>query len=337
MLQPNFRGSTGYGKKFLNAGNKQWGDLMQDDLTWGVKYLVAQGIADPKRVGILGGSYGGYATLAGLAFTPDVYAAGVSIVGPSNIITLLDSIPPYWEAIRTVFNERLGNPGTPEGRKQLERQSPINSAHKITTPLLVLQGANDPRVKQAESDQIVIALRDRGFPIEYIVAPDEGHGFARPVNNMAGFATIEAFLAKHLGGRAQTSMTPEVATRLKEITVDPKTVVLAKKVDTAAVGTPETGGRSGVIDGQLQGDDRGQRPDHPARRHQHHQGGERRVGRVGNRQDADGRHGGHDDAREGHAHPEEACGLAGPGEHRPRLRGQQGQRDDDDERPGQAD
>ena len=239
VLQPNFRGSTGYGKKFLNAGNKQWGDLMQDDLTWGVKYLVAQGIADPKRVGILGGSYGGYATLAGLAFTPDVYAAGVSIVGPSNIITLLDSIPPYWEAIRTVFNERLGNPGTPEGRKLLERQSPINSAHKITTPLLVLQGANDPRVKQAESDQIVIALRDRGFPIEYIVAPDEGHGFARPVNNMAGFATIEAFLAKHLGGRAQTSMTPEVATRLKEITVDPKTVVLAKKVDTAAVGTPK--------------------------------------------------------------------------------------------------
>ena len=239
VLQPNFRGSTGYGKKFLNAGNKQWGDLMQQDLTWGVKYLVAQGIADPKRVGILGGSYGGYAALAGLAFTPDVYAAGVSIVGPSNIITLLDSIPPYWEAIRTIFNERLGNPGTPEGRKQLERQSPINSAGKITKPLLVLQGANDPRVKQAESDQIVIALRDRGFAVEYIVAPDEGHGFARPVNNMAGFATIEKFLAKHLGGRFQESMTPEVATRLKEITVDPKTVVLTKKVDTASVGTPK--------------------------------------------------------------------------------------------------
>ena len=239
VLQPNFRGSTGYGKKFLNAGNRQWGDLMQDDITWGVKYLVAQGIADPKRVGIMGGSYGGYATLAGLAFTPDVYAAGVSIVGPSNIITLLDSIPPYWEAVRTVFNERLGNPNTPEGRKQLERQSPINSATKITTPLLVLQGANDPRVKQAESDQIVIALRDRGFPVEYIVAPDEGHGFARPVNNMAGFATIETFLAKHLGGRAQTTMTPEVGTRLREITVDPKTVVLTKKVDTAAVGTPK--------------------------------------------------------------------------------------------------
>ncbi len=239
VLQPNFRGSTGYGKKFLNAGNKQWGDLMQDDLTWGVKYLVAKGIADPKRVGILGGSYGGYATLAGLAFTPDVYAAGVSIVGPSNIITLLDSIPPYWEAVRTVFNERLGNPTTPEGRKQLERQSPINSASKITTPLLVLQGANDPRVKQAESDQIVIALRDRGFPVEYIVAPDEGHGFARPVNNMAGFATIEKFLARHLGGRFQESMSPEVGKRLTEITVDPKTVVLTKKTDTASVGTPK--------------------------------------------------------------------------------------------------
>jgi dipeptidyl aminopeptidase/acylaminoacyl peptidase len=239
VLQPNFRASTGYGKKFLNAGNKQWGDLMQDDLTWGVKYLVAQGIADPKRVGILGGSYGGYATLAGVAFTPDVYAAGVSIVGPSNIITLLDSIPPYWEAIRTVFNERMGNPSNPEDRKRLERQSPLNSADKIKTPLLVLQGANDPRVKQHESDQIVVALRDRGFPVEYIVAPDEGHGFARPVNNMAGFAATEKFLAKHLGGRAQESMTPEVATRLKEITVDPKTVTLKKPVDTASVGTPK--------------------------------------------------------------------------------------------------
>ena len=239
VLQPNFRGSTGFGKKFVNAGNKQWGDLMQDDLTWGVKYLVAQGIADPKRVGILGGSYGGYATLAGLAFTPDLYAAGVSIVGPSNIITLLESIPPYWEAVRTIFHERMGNPSTPEGRTQLERQSPLNSADKITTPLLVLQGANDPRVKQAESDQIVVALRDRGFPVEYIVAPDEGHGFARPVNNMAGFAATEKFLAKHLGGRFQESMTPEVAARLKEITVDPKTVKLAGKVDTAAVTAPK--------------------------------------------------------------------------------------------------
>jgi dipeptidyl aminopeptidase/acylaminoacyl peptidase len=239
VLQPNFRGSTGLGKKFLNAGNKQWGDRMQDDITWGVKYLVAQGVADPKRVGIMGGSYGGYATLAGLAFTPDVYAAGVSIVGPSNIITLLDSIPPYWEAVRTVFHERIGNPKTPEGRAQLERQSPLNSAGKIKTPLMVLQGANDPRVKQAESDQIVIALRDRGFPVEYLVMPDEGHGFARPVNSMAGFAAAEKFLARHLKGRFQESMTPEVATRLKEVTVDPAAVKLTRAVDPAAVGAPK--------------------------------------------------------------------------------------------------
>jgi len=238
VLQPNFRGSTGYGKKFLNAGNKQWGDRMQDDLTWGVKHLVAQGIADPKRVGIMGGSYGGYATLAGVTFTPDLYAAAVSIVGPSNLITLLDPIPPYWEAGRIIFYERMGNPKDPEGKKQLERQSPLNSASKIHTPLLVAQGANDPRVKKAESEQIVIALRDRGFPVEYILAPDEGHGFARPVNSMSLFASAEAFLAKHLDGRAQKELTPELAARLKDISVDPKTVVLAKKADPAAVGAP---------------------------------------------------------------------------------------------------
>ena len=184
---------------------------MQDDITWGVKYLVAQGIADPKRVGIMGGSYGGYATLAGVAFTPDLYAAAVSIVGPSNLITLLDSIPPYWEAGRKMFHMRMGDPTTPEGKKQLERQSPLNSAAKIKTPLLVVQGANDPRVKKAESDQIVIALRDRGFPVEYIVAPDEGHGFPRPVNNMAMFAAVEKFLRQAPGRtRYQETMTPEV-------------------------------------------------------------------------------------------------------------------------------
>ena len=239
VLQPNFRASTGYGKRFLNSGNNEWGQKMQDDLTWGVKHLVAQGVADPKRVGIMGGSYGGYATLAGLAFTPDVYAAGVSIVGPSNLITLLNSIPPYWEAARKLFTERMGDPATPQGRAQLERQSPLHSAHKIKAPLLVVQGANDPRVKKAESDQIVVALRERGFPVEYIVAPDEGHGFARPVNNMAMFAASEKFLAKHLGGRYQEDMTPEVAARLKEITVDVKTVELPKKVEAAAVGLPK--------------------------------------------------------------------------------------------------
>jgi len=232
VLQPNFRGSTGYGKKFIDAGNKQWGDKMQDDVTWGAKYLIAQGIADPKRIGIMGGSYGGYATLAGVAFTPDVYAAGVSIVGPSNLITLLESIPPYWEQIRKLFYERMGDPNTPEGKAQLLRQSPLSAADKIKTPLLVIQGANDPRVTKRESDQIVIALRDRGFPDEYMVAPDEGHGFARPVNNMAMFASAEKFLAKYLGGRFQEGMTPEVSQRLKEINVDVKTVTLPKTISS---------------------------------------------------------------------------------------------------------
>jgi dipeptidyl aminopeptidase/acylaminoacyl peptidase len=238
VLQPNFRGSTGYGKKFLDAGNKQFGDKMQDDLTWGATYLIAQGIADPKRIGIMGGSYGGYATLAGVAFTPDVYAAAVAIVGPSNLITSLESIPPYWESIRILFHERMGDPTTPEGKAQLERQSPLNSASKIITPLLIVHGANDVRVKKRESDQIVIALRERGFPVEYLVAPDEGHGFARAINDMAMFATVEKFLAKYLGGRYQEAMTSEVAQRLKEITVDVKTVTLPKKTDATA-GTPK--------------------------------------------------------------------------------------------------
>jgi dipeptidyl aminopeptidase/acylaminoacyl peptidase len=229
VLMPNFRGSTGYGKKFLDAGNHEWGAKMQDDVTWGVKYLVSEGIADPKRVGILGGSYGGYATLAGVAFTPELYAAAVDIVGPSNLITLLNSIPPYWESVRTMFYQRIGDPQTPEGKALLTRCSPLFSADKIKTPLLVAQGANDPRVNRREAEQIVIALRDRGFPVEYLLAPDEGHGFARPINNMALYMESEKFLAQHLGGRYQQGGTPEVTARLKEINVDPKTVVLEKK------------------------------------------------------------------------------------------------------------
>jgi dipeptidyl aminopeptidase/acylaminoacyl peptidase len=239
VLMPNFRGSTGYGRKFLDAGNLEWGRKMQDDLTWGVKYMVAQGIADPKRVGILGGSYGGYAVLAGVAFTPDLYAAGVDIVGPSNLITLLDSIPPYWESIRKMFAVRMGDASTADGKKVLMDASPLNSAAKIKTPLLVAQGANDPRVNRREAEQIVVALRDQGFNVEYILAPDEGHGFARPINNMALFMASEKFLADHLGGRYQEGGTAEEVARLKEITVDPKTVVLAKKVDSGSVGAPK--------------------------------------------------------------------------------------------------
>lgn len=228
VLQPNFRGSAGYGKKFLNAGNLQWGDKMQDDITWGVRYLTEKGIADPKQIGIMGASYGGYATLAGVTFTPELYAAAVAYVAPSNLITLMESIPPYWEPIRAMFYKRMGNPNTPQGKAQLERQSPLNSADKIKTPLMVVQGANDPRVNKRESDQIVIALRDRHFPVEYLVAPDEGHGFARPVNSMAMYAAAEKFLAQHLGGRYQEGGTPEVMKRLKEITVDPATVEISK-------------------------------------------------------------------------------------------------------------
>jgi dienelactone hydrolase len=239
VLMPNFRGSTGYGKKYLNAGNGEWGRKMQDDLTWGVKYLVAEGIADPKRVGILGGSYGGYATLAGVAFTPEVYKAAVDIVGPSNLITLLDAMPAYWEAARKQMYSRMADPGTPDGKAWLKERSPLNSAGKIKTALLVVQGANDPRVNRGEAEQIVIALRDRNFPVEYLLAPDEGHGFARPVNSMAMFMAAERFLAKHLDGRYQSDGTPEVVKRLAEITVDPKTVMLSKKLDAAAVAVPK--------------------------------------------------------------------------------------------------
>lgn len=228
VLSPNFRGSTGYGKAFLNAGNLQWGKLMQDDITWGVKDLVAKGIADPKRVAILGGSYGGYATLAGLTYTPDVYAAGVDIVGPSNLFTLLNSIPPYWESFRKVFILRMGDDQTEEGKKILNAASPLFSAKNIKAPLMIIQGANDPRVKKPESDQIVVALRDLGRPVDYILADDEGHGFRKPVNNMAMFAAAEKFLAQHIGTRYQASMPADVAKRLKEMTVDIKKVTLAK-------------------------------------------------------------------------------------------------------------
>lgn len=220
VLQPNFRASGGYGKQFLNAGDLQWGKLMQDDITWGVRYLIEQGIADQKRVAIMGGSYGGYATLAGLAFTPELYACGVDIVGPSNIFTLLDSIPAYWEAGRAFLHGMVGDPATEEGKKLIEAASPLFSADKISRPLLIIQGANDPRVKQAEADQIAIALRDRGHDVSYLLADDEGHGFAKPVNQMAMYAETERFLAEKIGGRYDATMPAEVAQRLEELRVD---------------------------------------------------------------------------------------------------------------------
>ncbi len=235
VLQPNFRGSTGYGKAFLNAGNEEWGTgAMQHDISDGVKYLIAQGIADPERVGIFGGSYGGYATLAGLAFTPDLYAAGVSYVGPSNLITLLNSIPPYWAPIRKIFDVRLGDPDDPEDRERLMAQSPLFSAENITAPLLVIQGANDPRVKKAESEQIVVALRDLNRDVEYLLAEDEGHGFAGKENRLAVAAAMERFFAKHLMGRFQEKMPETIATKLAQLTVDVAGVELPELPAAAA-------------------------------------------------------------------------------------------------------
>ena len=235
VLDPNFRGSTGYGKKFLDAGNLQWGKLMQDDITWGVKYLIQQGIVDAKRVAIMGGSYGGYATLAGLAFTPDVYAAGVDIVGPSNLFTLLSTIPPYWEAGRKIFTLRMGDEATESGKEILKSASPLFSANKIKAPLLIIQGANDPRVKQAESDQIVVALRNLGRDVQYVLAADEGHGFSKPINNLAMFAKSEKFLAQYLGTRYQQEMTEDVAKKLNEMTVDISKVTLAERPKIAVL------------------------------------------------------------------------------------------------------
>jgi dipeptidyl aminopeptidase/acylaminoacyl peptidase len=227
VLQPNYRGSTGYGKKFLNAGNKQWGTgAMQNDITDGVQYLIKEGIADPKRVAICGGSYGGYATLAGLAFTPDLYAAGFDIVGPSNIITLLKSIPPYWAPMKKTFAVRVGDMEKSEELKMLEEQSPLNSAKNIKAPLYVVQGANDPRVKKAESEQIVVALRDLGRDVEYMLAPDEGHGYKGRENRLAMTVAMERFLAEHVGGRVQDEVPADIQKKLAAITVDVKTVTM---------------------------------------------------------------------------------------------------------------
>lgn len=203
VLSVNFRGSTGFGKAFLNAGNKQWGLAMHDDLIDAVDWAVAQGIAVADRIAIMGGSYGGYATLAGLTFTPEVFACGVDIVGPSNLETLLETIPPYWGPMVKQFHERMGDPSTEEGLALMRAASPLHKADQIVRPLLIAQGANDPRVKQSESDQIVAAMQAAGIPVTYVLYPDEGHGFARPENSIAFYAVAENFLSACIGGRAE--------------------------------------------------------------------------------------------------------------------------------------
>jgi dipeptidyl aminopeptidase/acylaminoacyl peptidase len=201
VLSVNFRGSTGLGKAFVNAGDHEWAGKMHQDLIDAVDWAVKEGIADPQRVGIMGGSYGGYATLVGLTFTPDKFACGVDIVGPSNLITLLSTIPPYWAPMIEIFTQRVGDHRTEEGRKLLTERSPLSRVDQIKRPLLIGQGANDPRVKQAESDQIVAAMKNHKIPVTYALFPDEGHGFARPENGMAFNAVAEVFLSRHLGGR----------------------------------------------------------------------------------------------------------------------------------------
>ncbi|KPF70115.1 peptidase S9 [beta proteobacterium AAP99] len=203
VLSVNFRGSTGFGKNFVNAGDRQWGRKMHDDLLDAVNWAAQQGIAQRDRVAILGGSYGGYAALAGVTMTPKDFACGVSIVGPSNLNTLLNSIPPYWTTLRQMFAQRVGDPDTPEGKALLAERSPLSFVDRIERPLLIGQGANDPRVKQAESDQIVKAMQARKIPVTYVLYPDEGHGFARPQNNTSFNAVTEVFLGRCLGGRVE--------------------------------------------------------------------------------------------------------------------------------------
>ena len=203
VMSLNYRGSGGFGKDFINAGVRQWGLKMHDDLIDAVNWAIDQKIADPAKVAIMGGSYGGYAVLAGLTFTPDVFACGVDIVGPSNIVSLIQSFPSYWKPMLNNYKRRVGDPDNPEDLKALEKISPLFFADKINKPLFIAQGAHDPRVKQAESDQIVAAMKKHNIPVMYSLYPDEGHGFARPENRISHYAMTEQFLARILGGRAE--------------------------------------------------------------------------------------------------------------------------------------
>jgi dipeptidyl aminopeptidase/acylaminoacyl peptidase len=200
VLSVNFRMSTGFGKEFINAGNLEWGGKMHDDLIDAVQWSVDEGIADPDKIGIMGASYGGYATLAGMTFTPEIFACGIDIVGPSNLVTLLESLPPYWEPTIELFAKRVGDHRTDDGRQFLIERSPLTYVDRIQNPLLIGQGANDPRVKQSESDQIVRSMEEKEIAVTYVLYPDEGHGFARPENRLSFYAVVEAFLSECLGG-----------------------------------------------------------------------------------------------------------------------------------------
>lgn len=203
VLSVNFRASTGFGKNFINAGNLEWAGKMHDDLIDAVNWAVKEGIAKKDKIAIMGGSYGGYSTLVGLTFTPEVFSCGVDIVGPSNLRTLLETIPPYWKPQLEMFATRVGDPRTEEGKALLEARSPLNRVGEIAKPLLIGQGANDPRVKQSEADQIVKAMQEKKIPVTYVLYADEGHGFARPENRLSFYAITEIFLSRFLGGEYQ--------------------------------------------------------------------------------------------------------------------------------------
>ncbi|TKJ45482.1 S9 family peptidase [Candidatus Aerophobetes bacterium Ae_b3b] len=207
-LQVNFRGSTGYGKEFLNAGNKEWGGKMHHDLVDAVNWAVEEGIADPKKVAIFGWSYGGYAALVGATFTPNLFCCAVDGVGISNLITWIKTVPPYWTTLLAMLHKRVGNPDTEQ--EFLKSRSPLFKVDEIRIPILIAQGANDPRVKQAESEQIVEAMKKKGIEYEYMLFPDEGHGFAKPENRLKFYAAAEKFLAKHLGGRYEETIQDSV-------------------------------------------------------------------------------------------------------------------------------
>ena len=228
VLQVNYRGSSGFGKNFYNAAVKEFAGRMHDDLIDGVKWAVAEGIADPDRIGVYGGSYGGYATLVSLTFTPEVFACGVDYVGPSSLITLIESFPAYWRPfLKGTWFRFVGDPEVEADREDMRERSPLFYVDRIEDPILIVQGANDPRVTKLESDQMVIALRDRGVKVSYLVADNEGHGFSNADNRMALYRSMEPFFGECLGGREQETVPPEIEAKIAELTVDVQDVTVA--------------------------------------------------------------------------------------------------------------
>lgn len=227
VLQVNYRGSTGYGKAFLNAAVKEWAGAMHDDLVDGVKWAVDEGIADPARVGIYGGSYGGYATLVGLTFTPETFACGLDYVGPSSLVTLIESFPAYWRPmLEGTFYRHVGDPSNVSDIEDMQARSPLNFVDRIEDPIMIVQGANDPRVTKRESDQMVVALHERGIPVTYLLAENEGHGFANADNRMALYRAMEVFFGECLGGRVDPNPDPAIRTQIERLTVDPGSITL---------------------------------------------------------------------------------------------------------------